>query len=151
MVTLTSDLKIIGVFYWVWTIFLPSRMTVTHNFFKILSGHGFCIKMLLWPWHLTSKFIGVIYWPRPICLPSRMTVTHKPFKILSRYGFCIKCFCDLDLWPSYLTTSRGHLLTMTNLPTKYYDCHSETSRYWADMMWLTDGRTPYHMKMNIEQ
>ena len=41
-VTLTFDLvtsKFIGVIYWPWTIFLLSRMTVTHKLFKILSGH----------------------------------------------------------------------------------------------------------------
>jgi len=75
---------------------------------------------------VTSKFIGVIYLPCPIFLLSRMTVTHKLFKILSGHGFCIKCFCDLDLCPSDLKIYRGHLLTMSNLPTKYHDCHSET-------------------------
>ena len=55
-VTLTFDLvtsKFIGVIYWPWPIFLPSIMTVTHKLFKILSGHGFCIKWYcdldLWP------------------------------------------------------------------------------------------------------
>jgi len=55
-----------------------------------------------------------------------MTVTHKLFKILNSHAFCIKCYCDLDLWHSDLKMYRGHLLTMTNLPTKYHDCHSET-------------------------
>jgi len=73
---------------------------------------------------VTSKFIGIIYWPWPIFLPSTMTVTHKLFKILSGHGYCIKWYCDLDLWPNDLKICRGHLLTMTNLPTKYHDCHS---------------------------
>jgi len=81
---------------------------------------------------LTSKCIGVIYWPWPIFLPSRMTVTHKLCKILSRHVFCIKYHCDLDLWPSDLKMYRGHLLSMTNLPTKYHDCHSET---FQDIEW----------------
>jgi len=41
-VTLTFDLwtsESRGVIYWPWPIFLPSTMTVTHKFFKILSGH----------------------------------------------------------------------------------------------------------------
>jgi len=73
---------------------------------------------------VTSKLIQVIYWAWPIFLPSAMTVTHKLFKILSGHGFCIKWYCDLDLWPSDLKIYRGHLLTMTNLPTKYHDCDS---------------------------
>ena len=58
---------------------------------------------------LTSTFIGVIHWSWPIFLPSRMTVTYKHFKILSGHGFCIKCYCDIDLWPSYLKIYRGYL------------------------------------------
>ena len=41
-VNLTFDLwtsESRGVIYWPWPIFLPSTMTVTHKFFKILSGH----------------------------------------------------------------------------------------------------------------
>jgi len=38
------------------------------------------------------------------------------FKILSEQAFRIKYYCDL--WPSDLNIYRGHLLTMTNLPTK---------------------------------
>jgi len=30
--------------YWPWPVFLPSKMNFTHKLFKILSGHGFCIK-----------------------------------------------------------------------------------------------------------
>jgi len=67
-----------------------------------------------------------IYWPWPVFLPGTMTVTQKLFKILSRLGFCINCYCDLDSWPTYLNIYRGHLLTMTNLHTKFNDCHSET-------------------------
>jgi len=128
-VTMTFDLvtwKIIGVIYWPWPIFLLSSMTVTHTPFKLLSGHGFCIKwycdldLVIW------KILGAIYWPWPIFLPNAMNVTHKLFKILSGHGFCIKWYCDLDLWPSDLKFFRGHLLTMTNLPTKYHDCHSLT-------------------------
>ena len=94
--------------YWADTVFaLNASVTLTFD---------------LW----TSKFIGVIYWPWPIFLLSRMTVSYKLFNILSGHGFCIKCYCDLDLWPSDLKMYRGHLQTMTNLPT---------------MIWLTDGRT----------
>jgi len=129
-VTLTFDLvtsKFTGVIYWPWPIVLPSTMTVTHKLFKIMCRHCFCIK-----WHydlftfdlVTSKFIGVIYWPWPIFLQKIMTVTHKLFKILSGHCFCIKWYCDLDVWPSNLKICRGHLLTMTNLPIKYHDCHS---------------------------
>jgi len=75
--------KCIGVIYWVWPIFLPSRMTVTHKLFKILSGHGFCIKCYCDFDLVTSKCIGAIYWSWPIFLPSNMTVTQKLFKILS--------------------------------------------------------------------
>ena len=77
---------------------------------------------------LTLLLIGVIYWPWPIFLPRRMTVSHNLFKILSRHGFCIKCYCDLDLWPTDLKMYRGHLLTMTNLSTKYHDCHLELNK-----------------------
>ena len=129
--TLTFDLqtsKFIGVIYGPWLIFLLSTMTVTHKLFKILSGHCFCIQCYcdldLWPSDL--KCIGVIYWPWPIFLPSTMTVTQKLLKILSGHGFCIKCYCDLDLWPSNLKIYRGHLLSITNLLTKYHDCHSKS-------------------------
>jgi len=47
-----------------------------------------------------------------------MTVIHKLFKILSGHCFCINYYCDLDLLPSNLKIYRGHLLTITNLPTK---------------------------------
>jgi len=83
-------------------------------------------KILLWPWPSTLKCIGVVYWVWPVFLPSTMTVTRKLFKILSGHSFCIKCYCDLDLWPSDLNIYRGHLLSMTNLPTKYHDCHLAT-------------------------
>jgi len=119
--------------YWPWPVFQPSTMTVTHKLFKILSRHTFCIKCYcdldLWP-----KMYRVIYWVWPIFVPCRMTVTHKLFKILSGHGFCIKWYCDLDLWPSDLRMYRGNLLTMINLPIKYHDCHSNFSRYWADMV-----------------
>ena len=36
----------------------------------------------------------------------------------------IKYYCDLDIYPTDLNIYRGHLLNMTNLPTKYNDCHS---------------------------
>jgi len=49
----------------------------------------------------------------------------KFFKIYSRHGFCIKCYCNLDIWSSDLKMYRGHLLSMTNLPTKYDGCQSE--------------------------
>jgi len=128
-VTLTFDLltsKCIGVIYWVWPSFLPSTMTVTYEIFKTLSGNSFGINIKLWPWPLTywpQTLFGVIYWPLQIFLQSTINVTHKLFKILSRHEFCIKCYCDLDLWPSDLKVYRGHLLTMTNLPTNYHDCH----------------------------
>jgi len=55
-VTLTFDRltsKFVGLIYWPWPIFLPSRMTVTHKLFKILSRHVLCIKCYcdldLWP------------------------------------------------------------------------------------------------------
>ena len=88
--TLTYHLltsKFIGVIYWPWPILLPSKMTVTNKLFKILSGHGICIKCNcdLDFDLLTSKLIGVIYWPWPIFLPSTMIVTNKNFKILSRH------------------------------------------------------------------
>ena len=48
-----ADLKSVGVIYWPWPIFLPSRMTVTYKLFKILSRHDFCINCYcdldLWP------------------------------------------------------------------------------------------------------
>ena len=75
---------------------------------------------------LTSKRIRVIYWQWPIFLPSRMTVINKLFKKLSLHGFCIKCHNDLVLWPSDIKLYKGHLLSMTNPPTKYHDCHLET-------------------------
>ena len=67
---------------WPWPAFLPSRMTVTHKLFKILSGHSFCIKCRDLDL-VTSKFIGVIYCVWPTFLPSTTTVTHKLFQILS--------------------------------------------------------------------
>jgi len=73
---------------------------------------------------LTSNFIGIIYWPCPIFLPSTMAITYKLFKILSWHCFCIKCYCDLDIGPTDLKMYKGHLLNMTNLRTKYNDCHS---------------------------
>jgi len=106
-------------------IFLPSRMTVTQTF-QDIEQDGFALNATVTLTFdlVTSKWIGVIYWPWPIFLPSRMTVTYKLLKILSRQGFCIKCYCDFDLWPTNLKMYRVHLLTMTNLPTKYHDCHS---------------------------
>ena len=67
-----------------------------------------------------------IYWLWPAFLPITMTVTHKFIKILNGHGLCKICYCDLDLWPSDLKIYMGHLMTMTNLPTKYHDCHSKT-------------------------
>jgi len=126
-VTLTFDQLTsicVGVIYWPWPIFLPSTMTVTHKLFKILSGHVFALNGTVTFDLVTSKFKGVIYWPRSIFLPSTMTVFHKLFKIQSGHDFCIKWYYDLDLWPSDLKMYSGHLLTMTNLPTKYHDCFS---------------------------
>jgi len=87
-VTLTFNLvtsTFTGVISWVWPIFPLSTMTVTYKLFKILSGHGFCIKwycyLALWPSDL--KICRVIYWPWPIFLPSIMTVTYNLFKILT--------------------------------------------------------------------
>jgi len=119
-----SDLKIYRGHLLTMTNLHAKYMTVTHKLFKILSGHGFCIKWYCDLDLVDSKFVGVIYWPWPIFLPSTMTVTHKLCKILSGHGFCIKWYCDLDLWSSDLKIYRGHLLTMTNLPTTYHDCHS---------------------------
>jgi len=77
----------------------------------------------------------ILYWLWPVFLPSTITVTQKLFKILSGYGFWIKCYCDHDIWPKIVY---GHLLNTYQVP-----CLSlrNFSRYWADMMWLTDGRT----------
>jgi len=82
---LEFNLSIYMFIYWLWPVFLPSTMTVTHKFFKILSGHGFCIKCFVTLTFdlVTSKFLGVIYWPCPIYLTSTTTVTQKLFKILS--------------------------------------------------------------------
>ena len=52
-----------------------------------------------------------------------MTVTHKLFNILSGHGFALIATVTLTF---DLKIYRGHLLTMTNLHTKYHDCHSET-------------------------
>jgi hypothetical protein len=93
---------------------------------------------------LTRKFIWVIYWPWPTFLPSIMTVTQKLFKILSWHGFCTKCYSDLDLWHTDLEFYKGHLLTMINLSTKYHLSLKNFSRYWADIMWLTDGQMTGH-------
>jgi len=72
---------------------------------------------------VTSKCKGVIYWPWLIFLQSTMTVTKTVFKILNGHGFCIKRYCDLYRVNS--KCKRGHLLTITNLPTKHHDCHSK--------------------------
>ena len=110
-VTLTFDLvttKCIGVIYWPWPLFLLStcKMTVIHKIFKILSGHGFCIKCYcdLAFDMVTSKFIGVICWPWPIFISSTMTVAHKLFKILSGHIFYIKCYCGNPIIHKILET-----------------------------------------------
>ena len=116
----------LGVIYWPWPIFLPSTMTVTRKLLRYWADKFFALNgtVTLTFDLVTSKFIGVIDWPWPIFLPSTSTVTYKLVKILSGHGFCIKWYCDLDLWSSDLKIYRGHLLTMTNLPTKCHDCHS---------------------------
>ena len=123
-VTLTFHLltfKFIGVIYWLLLIFIPKRMTVGQNLFKILSWYVFfplkanvtsTIDLA------ASKCKGVIYWVWKIFIPSTMTFTKKLYKILSRHGLCIKCYCDLDIWFTDLKMYRGHLLSMTNLPYK---------------------------------
>jgi len=103
-----TDLKIYGVIYWPWPIFLQSRITVL---FKILIGHGFCIKSYCDLDLVTSKFIGVIYWPGDDQSSYKVEwLSHINFS----WFFCIKSYCDLDLWPSDLKIFRGHLLTMTD-------------------------------------
>jgi len=133
----------IGVIYWIWPFVLPSIMPITQKIVKILTEHSLCIEstvtlnfdlvtskciwVIYWLWpifKLSTKFIGVIYWPWTIFLLRRMTVSHKLFQILSGQGFSIKCFCDLDIWHIELIMYRGHLLSITNLFTKYHDYHS---------------------------
>ena len=122
-------LSMIGVIYWVWTIFLPSTCSIylsLRNFSRYWVDMVFAFNatVTLTFFLLNSIFIGVSYWVWPIFLPCIMTVTHKYLKILSRHGLCIKWYCDLDLWPCDLNICKGHLLSMTNLPTMYHDCHS---------------------------
>jgi len=64
----------------------------------------------------------------------------KLFQILSGHVFCINATVTLTF---DLKLYRGHLLSMTNLPTKYHDCHSETfqdiERTWflhKMLLWL---------------
>ena len=102
--TLTFDLvtsTFIGVVYWPWPIFLPSRTTVTHELLKNWADIVFALiaTVTLTFDLVTSRSVGVIYWPWLIFLP---TFTHKIFKILSGLGFFIKCYCDPDLWHSDL-------------------------------------------------
>jgi len=125
-VTLTFDLvtsKFIWVIYWVWPIFLPSTMNVTHKLFKILSGHGFCIKCYcdldLGPSDL-KIFRGHLQYSYQVEWLALINFC----KILSGHVFCIKSYCDLDLWPTDLKMYRDHLLSMANLPTKYHAWHS---------------------------
>ena len=80
---LNMTFKFIGIIFRVRPIILLSRMTVTHKLFKILSGHGFCIKCYcdldLGPSDLQ------IYWGHLLTmtnLPSQYHVTQKLFKIL---------------------------------------------------------------------
>ena len=118
-----SDLICVWFIYWPCSIFLPSRMTVTHKLFKILSGHSFCIKCYcdldLWLQNLKGASTD-----HDQSSYQEEWLTHKLVKILSGHGFCIKCYCDLDLWPSDLNIYRDHLLSITNLPTKYNDWNS---------------------------
>jgi len=119
--------KFIGVIYWVWPTFLPSTMTVTQKLFKILSGHGFCIKCYgdldIWPIDLK------IYRGHLLSMANLPTKYHdchsETFQDIERTWF----FHKMLLWPWHLTywpQNLGHLLSMANLPTKYHDCHSET-------------------------
>jgi len=124
--------------YWVWPIFVYQVEWMSpKNFSRHWADIVFAINgtVTLTFDLVTSEFVGIIYWPWPIFLSSTMTVTHNLFKILSRHGFCIKWYCNLDLWPSNLKIYGCHLLTMTNLPTKYHDCHSyffqDTKRTWS--------------------
>jgi len=52
-----------------------------------------------------------------------MTVTQTFQDIEQARSFCINATVTLTF---DLKMYRGHLLSMTNLPTKYHDCHSET-------------------------
>ena len=89
-------------------------MTVSHKLFKILSGHGFCIKC-----YRDLDFDRKMYRGRLLTMtnpiPSRMTVTYKRFKILSGHGFCMNATVTLTF---DLKIDQGQLLTMTNLPPK---------------------------------
>ena len=78
-----------------------------------------------------------------------MTVTHKLFKILSGHDVAnglIDGRIDrpTDGRTPYYNTSgvslwaynyRGHLLTITNVPTKYHDCNSESFQD-IEVAWL---------------
>jgi hypothetical protein len=50
------------------------------------------------------------------------TVSQRILKLLGGLTFFIQGPSDLDLWPSDLKISRGHLLVITKLNIKYEDC-----------------------------
>jgi len=94
-VTLTFDLvtsNIVWVIYWPRPIIPLSTMTVTQKFFKILSGHGLCIKLNCdldtWPlWHQNVYGSSTEYDQSSYQVPWLSLIL---FKILSGHGFCIK-------------------------------------------------------------
>jgi len=94
-------------------------MTVTRELFKILSGHGFLHKMLLWPWHLTN-------WPRNLL---GSFTDHDPsfyqVEWLSLINF-------LRYWANMVFALNATVTLTFELLT---------SKCIGDMMWLTDGRT----------
>ena len=78
-----ADLK--GVINWPWPIFLPRRMTITHNFSRYWAYMVFAWYCDLDLWinnlKICRSHLLSIKWP--IFLPSNMTVTQKLLKILS--------------------------------------------------------------------
>jgi len=125
-VTLTFDLvtlKFVGVIYWLWQIFLPRRMTVSHKLLKILSGQGFYIKCYcdldIKCWHIDL----IMYRGHLLNITNRFTEYHdyhsENCQDFERTWFMHRIYCDLELWPSDLKMYMGHLLIMTNLQTKY--------------------------------
>jgi len=160
-VNLTFDLvtsKCLGVIYWPWPNFLLSRVTVTHKLSRYWVETVFALNAFVTLTFdlVTSKCLGVIYWPWPNFLLSRVTVTHK----LSRYWGDMVLHKML-LWPWPLTYWPQHLKgsSTDHEQSSYYVPWLTLitfSRYWADIMWLTDlrtdrqtdrrtdGRTPYN-------
>jgi len=134
-VTLTFDLvtsKFIGVIFWPWPIFLPSTMNVTYKLFKILSGHGFCIKWYcdldLWPSHL--KFY------RDHLLTMTNLATQVPW--LSFINF-------LRYWADMVFALNGTVtLTFDLMTSKYIGVI-----YWPCPIFLTNTMTVTHKLFKI--